>query len=91
MYEAIEMYNDYCSVNKAESIAKGVLNSIFFICPRCGMVFERKSKHNYGYCCSFCATDDDREEIEERARLTREQMKELQEEIERRFTNESNI
>ena len=77
------MYTNYCSTSKAESVAENVLDSNLFVCPRCGMVFARKSKHNYGYYCSFCATDSDKREMKEKARLVKEQMNELQAEIEK--------
>lgn len=71
-----------CSGN-TEEIIRAYINNKLFICPRCGMVFSRNSKHNFGDCCSFCATDEDKHKNEEKKERMRQQLKELQEEIER--------
>jgi uncharacterized C2H2 Zn-finger protein len=80
---------DYCTKIEAEEIAKNKINETFFICPRCGRVFGRFSKHNYGVCCSYCVTDEDLRKIKENKEQMRKQMQELQEEIERRLKNEN--
>lgn len=89
MSSGFNMYENYCSPNGAERIATNAINKTLFICPRCGMVFGRNSKHNYGICCSFCATDEDLRKIQEHKEHVRKQMQELQEEIERRLKDEN--
>ena len=89
MSSGFNMYTNYCSPNEAERIATNYINSILFICPRCGMVFGRHSKHNYGICCSFCATDEDLRKLQEHKEQVRRQMHELQEEIERKLKDEN--
>lgn len=77
-----------CSENR-EEIIRSYINNKLFICPRCGMVFSRNSRHNFGDCCSFCAKDEDLRKIQENKEHVRTQMQELQEEIERRLKDES--
>lgn len=76
-----------CSEHPQE-IIRAYIAENFFLCPRCGMVFLKNSKHNYGICCSFCATDEDLRKIKEHKEQIRKQMNELQEEIERKLKNE---
>lgn len=91
MSSGFNMYENYCSPNEAGRITTNAINKTLFICPRCGMVFGRLSKHNYGICCSFCATDKDLRKIQEHKEQVRKQLQELQEEVERSLKDESTI
>ena len=50
----------------SERIVREHEQSTFFICPKCGMVFSRRSRHNFGTFCSFCATEDEIKLIEKK-------------------------
>ena len=60
-----------------EQRVKNIIYDLFFICPRCGMVFHKNSKHNCGKCCSFCITDEEKQQIENRKQDMRKQLEEL--------------
>lgn len=54
-----------------------LFRSYFFVCPRCGVVYDREIGKYGGLCCNRCITDEDLANIENHKQKISEQLKEI--------------
>lgn len=77
-YTELEEELTYALLNSlTRQQAIDLFRSYFFVCPRCGVVYDREIGKYGGLCCNRCITDEDLANIEKSKQEMIEQLKEL--------------
>lgn len=69
------LYSLSNKITKNEAI--DLFRSMFFVCPRCGVIYDRKIGKYGGLCCNHCVTPEDLDNIANTKENIAQQIKEL--------------